>query len=51
MRRVQPMKRLITEKANRVAFLPTASMRKTALRDPNKAPRARRLPERVASLG
>ena len=44
MRRVQPMKRLITEKARREALRPTASIRKTALRDPNKAPIARRLP-------
>ena len=46
--RVQPMNRLITEKANREAFLPIASMRKTALRDPNKAPMHRRLLIQVA---
>ena len=46
--RVQPMNRLITEKANRDAFLPMASMRKTALRDPNKAPMQRRLLIQVA---
>ena len=39
------MKRLITEKARREAFRPTASIKNTALNDPNKAPRARRLPE------
>ena len=38
------MNKLITEKANRDAFLPIASMRNTALRDPNKAPIHRRLP-------
>ena len=40
---VQPIKRLITEKAKREAFLPTASIRKTALSEPNIAPKARRL--------
>ena len=46
--RVQPINKLITEKANRDAFLPMASMRKTALRDPNKAPMQRRLLIQVA---
>ena len=38
------MKRLITEKASREAFRPMASIRKTALREPNRAPIHRRLP-------
>ena len=46
--RVQPMNKLITENANRDAFLPMASMRKTALREPNKAPMHRRLLIQVA---
>ena len=33
------MKRLMTEKARREAFLPTASIRKTADREPSMAPR------------
>ena len=37
------MNRLMTEKASREAFLPTASIRKTALKEPNIAPRAKRL--------
>ena len=35
---------VITEKASSEAFLPIASIKKTALKDPNKAPTARRLP-------
>ena len=37
------MNRLMTEKASREAFRPTASIRKTALKEPNIAPRAKRL--------
>jgi hypothetical protein len=39
-----PIKRDITEKASSEAFLPTASINHTADRDPNRAPRASRLP-------
>ena len=46
MRSVQPMKRLITEKAKSDAFRPTASIRNTAEREPKSAPSASKLPER-----
>ena len=42
------MKRLITEKARSDAFLPTASIKNTALRHPNRAPIQRRLLIQVA---
>ena len=42
MSRVQPMNRDMTEKASRDAFLPTASIRKTAEREPNMVPIQRR---------
>ena len=38
-------KRLMTEKASNVAFLPMASIRYTADNEPNNAPRAKRLPK------
>ena len=47
MRRVHPMKRLITENASSDAFRPTASIRNTAEREPKSAPRASKLPERT----
>ena len=44
MRRVQPMKRLMTEKARSEAFRPTASIRNTADSEPKRAPSASKLP-------
>ena len=44
MRRVHPMKRLMTEKARSEAFRPTASIRNTADSEPKRAPSASKLP-------